>query len=206
MEQVIRLEFSTSNNETEYEAILSGLNLTLALSASKLEICNDSQLVVRHIQGKYGAKDEHMSQSLTKVQDTLNQLNEWAIKRIPRTENVQVNVLAGVAATLLMKEAILLPIHLQPTFSIADTPVYNAKKESTKWTHEIGNYLRTGYLPEDSKHAHRVQVQAARFTLIGDCLYRRSFGGPHLRCLDSMEAQYVLAELHEGMCCNHAGG
>ena len=105
-----------------------------------------------------------------------------------------------------MKEAILLSIHLQPTFSIADTPVYNAKKESTKWTHEIGNYLRTGYLPEDSKHAHRVQVQAARFTLIGDCLYRRSFGGQHLRCLDSTEAQYVLAELHEGMCGNHAGG
>ena len=105
-----------------------------------------------------------------------------------------------------MKEAILLSIHLQPTFSIADTPVYNAKKESTKWTHEIGNYLRTGYLPEDSKHAHRVQVQAARCTLIGDCLYRRSFGGQHLRCLDSTEAQYVLAELHEGMCGNHAGG
>ena len=49
-------------------------------------------------------------------------------------------------------------------------------------------------------------MQVARFTLIGDCLYRRSFGGPYLRCLDSTEAQYVLAKLHEGICSNHTGG
>ena len=35
LEQAIRLGFPTSNNEVEYEAILYGLNLALALSASK---------------------------------------------------------------------------------------------------------------------------------------------------------------------------
>ena len=49
LEQTIRIGFPVSNNEAEYEVILSGLNLALALSASKLEICNDSQLVVGHI-------------------------------------------------------------------------------------------------------------------------------------------------------------
>ena len=53
-----------------------------------------------------------MAQYLTKVQDTLNQLNKWDIKRILHIENVQVNALAGVAATLLVKEVILLPVHL----------------------------------------------------------------------------------------------
>lgn len=61
LEQAIRLGFLASNNEAEYEAILSGLNLTLALSASKLEICSDSQLVVGHIQGEYEAKDKCMA-------------------------------------------------------------------------------------------------------------------------------------------------
>ena len=58
MEQAIRLGFPASNSEAEYEAILFGLNLALALSTSKLEICSDSQLVVGHIQGEYEAKDE----------------------------------------------------------------------------------------------------------------------------------------------------
>ena len=42
MEQVIRLSFSTSNNEVEYEVVLTGLNLALMLVAIKLEIRNDS--------------------------------------------------------------------------------------------------------------------------------------------------------------------
>ena len=97
-------------------------------------------------------------------------------------------------------------IHLQPTSSIAITPICSIRKESTEWTREIENYLQTGHLPENSKHAHKVRMQVARFTLIGDCLYKRSFGGPYLKCLDSTEAQYVLAKLHEGICSNHTGG
>ena len=49
LEQTIRLRFPASNNEAEYEAILSGLNLALILSATKLKICSDSQLVVGQI-------------------------------------------------------------------------------------------------------------------------------------------------------------
>ena len=36
LEQAIRLGFPVSNNEAEYEAILSGLDLALTLSVSKL--------------------------------------------------------------------------------------------------------------------------------------------------------------------------
>ena len=61
LEQVIRLGFPTSNNEAGYEVILSGLDLALTLSISKLRIYNDSQLVVRHVQEEYGAKDGHMT-------------------------------------------------------------------------------------------------------------------------------------------------
>ena len=71
LEQAIRLGFPVSNNEAEYEAILSGLDLVLALSVSKLRIYSDSQLVVRHVQEEYGAKDECMARYLTKVRNTL---------------------------------------------------------------------------------------------------------------------------------------
>ncbi|RVW90222.1 hypothetical protein CK203_042010 [Vitis vinifera] len=53
LEQAIRLGFSASNSEAEYEAILSGLDLALALSVSKLRIYSDSQLVVKHVQEEY---------------------------------------------------------------------------------------------------------------------------------------------------------
>ncbi|RVX22178.1 hypothetical protein CK203_000994 [Vitis vinifera] len=61
LEQAIRLGFPASNNEAEYEAILSGLDLVLALSVSRLRVYSDSQLVVRHVQKEYEAKDERMT-------------------------------------------------------------------------------------------------------------------------------------------------
>ena len=42
IEQAIRLGFSASNNESEYEAILAGIELATALSADKLLIRSDS--------------------------------------------------------------------------------------------------------------------------------------------------------------------
>ncbi|KAL6329454.1 hypothetical protein AAG906_020904 [Vitis piasezkii] len=144
--QAIRLGFSASNNEAEYEAILSGLDLALALSVSKLRIYSDSQLVVRHVQKEYEAKDARMARYLAKANQA----------------------------------------------------------DGQEWTYNIAEYLRIGTLPGDPKQAHKVRVQAARFTLIGGHLYKRSFTGPYLRCLGHSEAQYVLAELHEGICGNHS--
>ena len=69
----------------------------------------------------------------------------------------------------------------------------------------IAKYLRTGSLPDEPKQEHKIQVQVARFTLIGERLYKRSFTGPYLRCLDRSEAQYILVELYEGVCSNHSG-
>ncbi|RVW61470.1 Retrovirus-related Pol polyprotein from transposon TNT 1-94 [Vitis vinifera] len=76
LEQAIRLGFPVSNNEAEYEVILSGLDLALALSVSRLWVYNDSQFVVRHVQKEYEAKDERMARYLTKVRDTLQPFTE----------------------------------------------------------------------------------------------------------------------------------
>ena len=78
LEQAIRLGFPASNNEAEYEVILSGLDLALVYS--------DSQLVVRHVQKEYEAKDARMARYLTKVRDTLQRFTEWTVEKIKRTE------------------------------------------------------------------------------------------------------------------------
>ena len=125
LEQAIRLGFSASNNEAEYEAILSGLDLALALSVSKLRIYSDSQLVVKHVQEEYEAKNARMARYLAKVRDTLQQFTEWAIEKIKRTDNRRADALAGIAAFLPIKEPILLPIHVQPNPSVIEISTCN---------------------------------------------------------------------------------
>ena len=118
--------------------------------------------------------------------------------------------MAGVAASLPIKEAILLPVHVQANPSVEEISACNTieanQADDQEWTYNIAEYLRTGILPGDTKQAHKIRVQAARFTLIGGHLYKRSFTGPYLRCLGHSESQYVLAELHERVCGNHSGG
>ncbi|KAL6319034.1 hypothetical protein AAG906_001507 [Vitis piasezkii] len=100
-----------------------------------------------------------MAQYLTKVRDTLQRFTEWTIEKIKRTENGRVDALAGIAASLPIKEAILLPIHVQVNPSVAETSTCNTieanQADGQEWTEDIIRYLRTSTLPEEPKQHTR---------------------------------------------------
>ena len=58
MEYALRLGFQSSNNEAEYESVIAGLNLAHSMETDQLEICSDSQLVVKQIEDSYEARGE----------------------------------------------------------------------------------------------------------------------------------------------------
>ena len=60
-------------------------------------------------------------------------------------------------------------------------------------------------MPNEKEAARKVKVRVARFVLIKDVLYKRGFSHPYLRCLGNEEANYVMREVHEGICGNHLG-
>ena len=110
-----------------------------------------------------------------------------------------------VAASLPIKETIYLPIYYQPGFSILAAQVSQIEEVPSSWIDPIWIYIATGELPKDIGRAHKIQIQSARFSLVDGQLYKWSLGGPYLKCLTPEQGQYVLAELHEGICRNHPG-
>ena len=54
------MKFSATNNEAEYEEILTGLRLGKALGAKNLLVQNDSKLVIGQIKEEYEVKEERM--------------------------------------------------------------------------------------------------------------------------------------------------
>ena len=60
MECAMRFDFKATNNQAEYEALLAGLRVCIALGADELEIFNDSQVVVNQVLDEYQARNEHM--------------------------------------------------------------------------------------------------------------------------------------------------
>lgn len=73
VEHSFRLGFKTSNNETEYEALLVELRATLSFGSQKLEIYSDSRLVVSQVEGSFEAKDLQMIIYFKLVNETMNQ-------------------------------------------------------------------------------------------------------------------------------------
>ena len=75
----------------------------------------------------------------------------------------------------------------------------------SNWTTLIVSYLKDGTLPDGKKATRKLKVQVTRFVLINDILYKRGFSWPYLRCLGPEEADYVMREVHDGICGNHSG-
>ena len=66
-------------------------------------------------------------------------------------------------------------------------------------------YLKEGRLLEDKDEVRKLRIKAAKYVLIDEVLYKRGFSQPYLRCLAPDESNYVLSEIHEGLCGNHSG-
>ena len=60
-----------------------------------------------------------------------------------------------------------------------------------------------GTLPIDPKEASKLKTRSARFTIHWGTLYKRGFSIPILICVGKEDANYVLREVHEGICGNH---
>ena len=56
----VQLKFPLTNNEAEYETILTGLRIAQALGAKKAFLRSDSQLVIGQVKGDFEAKETRM--------------------------------------------------------------------------------------------------------------------------------------------------
>ena len=97
VEYALRFGFQASNNEAEYEVIIVGLNLAYSMKADQLEICSDSQLVMKQIEDSYEARGEKMIIYLKKVRELFKKFIRVQVRHVPTTENTRANALAKLA-------------------------------------------------------------------------------------------------------------
>nr|GEW63559.1 hypothetical protein [Tanacetum cinerariifolium] len=73
-----------------------------------------------------------------------------------------------------------------------------SRRRGHTWMTPVYEYLTEGILPEEKRKARDVRHQAGRYAVINEVLYKKSFLGPWLRCVGSLQENYVLREIHEG--------
>ena len=107
-----------------------------------------------------------MTKYVSLVKQRLGSLEAWKLEHIPRDYNEKVDTLAAVAASLSITETVFLPIYYQSDSSIITTRVSQVDEVSPSWMDPIVQYINTGELPNERDKAHKIQIQAAGFSLV----------------------------------------
>ena len=107
-----------------------------------------------------------MTKYVCLVKLPLESFVSWKLEHIRRGSNEKADALAAVAASLPTKETVLLPVYYQLESSIAANQVNEIKEACPNWMTPIVRYLSWGELPDSRVEAHKIQVQAAPFSLV----------------------------------------
>ncbi|XP_074323791.1 uncharacterized protein LOC141688621 [Apium graveolens] len=200
------LAFHATNNDAEYEALINGLKLSLEMKVENLNVFSYSMIVVYQINEGYQAKGPRTELYLKCAQRIIARFNEVRLELIPHGQNEGADELAKLGSR---RESTLLgtvPLDIQRQPSVPEHEVGSLSNElGPTWMTSILAYIREGSLPDEKNEARRIKYKAARYVIYDGILYRRGFSVPLLKCIYGEECNYILREVHEGICGNHSG-
>ena len=204
-EYALRFKFQASNNEAEYEALLTGLRMCLAAGAEEVEASSDSQLIVSQVNGDYEARDSAMIKYLARVQEEVTKLRSFVLLHVPRSENSQADALSKLASSALNDTPRTVLWEIKEKRSIDDEEVLTLDRSQT-WMDSILRFKIQGELPTDKKEAKAVERRAAWFEIFKGELYKKAHSKPYLKCVTPNRGKEILEDLHKGLCSSHIGG
>ncbi|XP_022159204.1 uncharacterized protein LOC111025623 [Momordica charantia] len=205
-EYALRFNFHASSNKAEYEALLARLKVARYIGVKNILILSDSQLIVSQVKEEFQAREPRMAKYLSRVKDQLGQFSKFEIRQIPCTQNVNADALARLAAAYGtdLGRTISVEILLEPSIKAQEKMDIDEQRQSEEnWMSHLIKYLKDGILPDEMIEGQQLQRQAARYVLKDESLYKRGYSLPLLKCLTLNEADYVMREIHEGVCGNH---
>ncbi|GJS06565.1 reverse transcriptase domain-containing protein [Tanacetum coccineum] len=132
----LRFEFETTNNEAEYEALLAGLRIAQEMEIAKVIIFLDSQLLYTV---------EHVRRNQNKKADALSKTASMTFEHLTKEVLIEVLTKRSIVEKEILKVDML---------------------ERKGWMDPIHEYLLSGLLPEDTKEARKIRIQAPQYKLI----------------------------------------
>lgn len=105
MKYRVQLQFHVTNNEAEYEAILTGLRVAKALEAKIMLLKSNSKLVIGQINEEFEAKEKRMQKHLKLTNQLISEFDRVSFTQVPRDQNSEANQVARYVSS---KEKMLL--------------------------------------------------------------------------------------------------
>ena len=161
----LRLDFSATNNEAEYEALLIGMAIVQRMGGKSLKLFSDSRLVVGQVKGEFEAKDERMQGYLSQVKCLESKFDSFDLLHISRNGNAHTDSLAMLATSSAqdLPRVILVEDLYKPTKTRRDIAQIHQVRAGPSWMDSIIQFLKEDILPEERIEADKVRRKAIRY-------------------------------------------
>ena len=87
IEKSLRLDFSATNNEVEYGALVEGMAIVQRMGGKSIKLFLDLRLVVSRVRGEFEAKDKRMHGYLRQVKCLQLKFDSFDLLHVPRSGN-----------------------------------------------------------------------------------------------------------------------
>uniref|UniRef100_A0A2N9IIK4 RNase H type-1 domain-containing protein n=1 Tax=Fagus sylvatica TaxID=28930 RepID=A0A2N9IIK4_FAGSY len=187
----VKLGFDCTNNMTEYEACIVGLQAALEFGAYELEVFGDSLLIVSQTNGEWQARDPKLIPYQRYISRLVPKFKYVTFTYTPRAHNHFADALATLASLIKLVEGDdVRPLRIETR----DIPAYCVCIE------ECMNVEA-----EIDEQALVLRYQALHPRQRRFCT-NELMTPPSLRCVDAEEANRLIQEMHAGLMGAHANG
>nr|ABF96895.1 retrotransposon protein, putative, Ty3-gypsy subclass [Oryza sativa Japonica Group] len=173
-----RLQFDTTNNTTEYEAVLLGLRKAKAMGMRRLLVWTDSKLVASQVDKSFEAKEEGMRKYLEAVRSMDKSFAGITVEYLPRGQNEEADALAksavcgGLHSPGVFFEVLYTPSVPENSQDIMAIDQVELGEDPDDWRTPFVKYLKEGWLPDDEAKAKQLQIRSTKYSLVSGQLNR----------------------------------
>ncbi|GKF59077.1 reverse transcriptase domain-containing protein [Tanacetum coccineum] len=157
----LRFQFTASNNEEEYDALIVGLRIAAQMGVRNVQVSVDSKLVANQVLRTFVAKGENMIKYLAKAKSLISGFVNFSISQVLRSKNKKVVALSKIASTNFAHLSKQVLVEVLKEKSIQEEEVATVvTEEGPTWMTPIMEYLKDGTLPDDRKEASKLCIKA----------------------------------------------
>ena len=99
IEKSLRLNFSATNNEAEYETLLIGMIMVQRMGGKAVRVFSYSKLVVGQVRGDLEAHNSRMQEYLCQIRSIQEKIEVFDLSHVPKSGNTYADSLAILATS-----------------------------------------------------------------------------------------------------------
>ncbi|GJZ16299.1 reverse transcriptase domain-containing protein, partial [Tanacetum coccineum] len=141
---------------------------------------------------------------LATTKECIAEFKTFAIQNIPRNLNQKVDILSKLVTCAFdhLTKKVLVEVLAERSTDQKEVGAILEEKEDN-WMTPIIHCLAKGVWPKDKDKIRALRMKSNQYVLEEGGLFKKGYLVPMLRCLGSLQANYVIREIRMGSCGMH---